>query len=225
MVGSGTSWSFMYKFIEDKDFLKRMRHFCSDIVNKLVVAINNEDFLTVQAHLIGSGAKNLITQNENEDIDLDYNLVIINSSWDINYCKQIKEYVKKKFNDLLKNSGLGACSDSKSCLSTTKLHFIEDYQTKFSIDLAIVFEDKYGNWYRLIHEKTGYSDRDSWIWNISRNSKELTNKVKWLKDNNLWNELRNAYLNKKNMYLNEKEKQHPSFICYIEAVNEIYNKS
>jgi len=27
------------------------------------------------------------------------------------------------------------------------------------------------------------------------------------------------------MYLNEKEKQHPSFICYIEAVNEIYNKS
>lgn len=57
MVGSGTSWSFMYKFIEDKDFLKRMRHFCLDIVNKLVVAINNEDFLTVQAHLIGSGAK------------------------------------------------------------------------------------------------------------------------------------------------------------------------
>lgn len=145
----------MYKFIEDKDFLKRMRHSCSDIVNKLVVAINNEDFLTVQAHLIGSGAKNLITQNANEDIDLDYNLVIINSSWDIKDCKQIKEYVRKKFNDVLKNSRLGACSDSKSCLSTTKLHFIEDYQTKFSIDLAIVREDKYGNWYRLIHKKTG----------------------------------------------------------------------
>ena len=147
----------MYKFIEDKDFLHSMRSVCSDIVNQLIVAINNEDFLTVQAHLIGSGAKNLITQNENEDIDLDYNLVIINinSSWNINACKQIKEYVKKKFNDVLKNSGLGACSDSKSCLSTKKLHFIEDYQTKFSIDLAIVYEDKYGNWRRLIHKKTG----------------------------------------------------------------------
>lgn len=217
----------MYKFIEDKDFLHSMRSVCSDIVNQLIVAINNEDFLTVQAHLIGSGAKNLITQNENEDIDLDYNLVIINinSSWDINDCKQIKEYVKKKFNDVLKNSGLGACSDSKSCLSTKKLHFIEDYQTKFSIDLAIVYEDKYGNWRRLIHKKTGIVFLDEWIWNISRNSKELTNKVKWIKDNNLWSKLRNAYLNKKNMYLKRGDNEHPSFICYIEAVNEIYNNS
>lgn len=213
----------MYKFIEDKDFLHHMRRFCSDIVNQLVQTINNEDFLNVQAHLIGSGAKNLITQNENEDIDLDYNLVIINSSWDINDCKQIKEYVKKKFNDVLKNSGLGACSDSKSCLSTKKLHFMQDYQTKFSIDLAIVFEEQDGTWYRLIHEKTGYVDHDRWIWNISRNSKELTNKVKWIKDNNLWSKLRNAYLNKKNMYLRRGDNEHPSFICYIEAVNEIYN--
>ena len=217
----------MYKFIKDKDFLHSMRSVCSDIVNQLVQIINNQDFLTVKAHLIGSWAKNLITQNENEPIDLDYNLVIINinSSWDINDCKQIKEYVKKKFNDVLRNNGLNDCSDSKSCLSTKKMHLEGDDSTKFSIDLAIVCEDQDGAWHRLIHKKTGYSDRDSWIWNISRNSKELTNKVKWLKDNNLWNELRNAYLNKKNMYLNEKEKQHPSFICYIEAVNEIYNKS
>lgn len=215
----------MYKFIEDKDFLKRMRHSCSDIVNKLVVAINNEDFLTVQAHLIGSGAKNLITQNGNEDIDLDYNLVIINSSWDIKDCKRIKEYIKEKFNDVLKNNGLGACSDSKSCLSTKKMHFEGDNAIKFSIDLAIVCEDQDGAWHRLIHKKTGYVDHDEWIWNISRNSKELTNKVKWIKDNNLWSELRNAYLDKKNMYLRRGDNEHPSFICYIEAVNEIYNNS
>lgn len=215
----------MYKFIKDKDFLHHMRSFCSDIVNQLVQTINNEDFLNVQAHLIGSGAKNLITQNENEDIDLDYNLVIINSSWDINDCKQIKEYVKKKFNDVLKNSGLGACSDSKSCLSTKKMHFERDNSAKFSIDLAIVCENQDGAWYRLIHKKTGYVDHDEWIWNISRNSKELTNKVKWIKDNNLWNELRNAYLAKKNMYLRRGDNEHPSFICYIETVNEIYNNS
>ena len=103
----------MYKFVKDKDFLHSMRSVCSDIVNQLVQIINNQDFLTVKAHLIGSGAKNLITQNENEPIDLDYNLVIINinSSWDINDCKQIKEYVKKKFNDVLRNNGLNDCSD------------------------------------------------------------------------------------------------------------------
>lgn len=68
----------MYKFVKDKDFLHSMRSVCSDIVNQLVQIINNQDFLTVKTHLIGSGAKNLITQNENEPIDLDYNLVIIN---------------------------------------------------------------------------------------------------------------------------------------------------
>ena len=92
-------------------------------------------------------------------------------------------------------------------------------------DLAIVCEDQDGAWHRLIHKKTGCVDYDEWIWNISRNSKELTNKVKWIKENNLWSELRNAYLDKKDMYLKRGDNQHPSFICYIEAVNEIYNNS
>ena len=158
----------MYKFIEDKDFLHHMRRFSSDIVNQLVQIINNEGFLTVQAHLIGSGAKNLITQNENEPIDLDYNLVIINSTSDINDCKKIKEYIKEKFNYVLENNDLYDCNDSKSCLSTKKMHFEGDNPTEFSIDLAIVFEEQDGTWYRLIHEKTGYVDHDRWIWNISQ---------------------------------------------------------
>lgn len=215
----------MYKFIENKNFLHDMRRFCSDIVNQLVQTINNEGFLTVQAHLIGSGAKNLITQNGNEPIDLDYNLVVINSEWDIYDCKKIKEYIKEKFNYVLENNDEHDCNDSKSCLSTKKMHLEGDDSTKFSIDLAIVCEDQDGAWHRLIHKKTGCVDHDEWIWNISRNSKELTNKVKWIKDNNLWSELRNAYLDKKNMYLKRGDNEHPSFICYIEAVNEIYNNS
>ena len=41
------------------------------------------------------------------------------------------------------------------------MNFKKGNPTKFSIDLAIVYEDQDGTWYRLIHEKTGYSDRDS----------------------------------------------------------------
>ena len=215
----------MYKFIEDKDFLHRMRRFCSDIVNQLVQTINNEHFLTVQAHLIGSGAKNLITQNENEPIDLDYNLVIINSTSNINDCKKIKEYIKEKFNYVLENNDLYNCNDSKSCLSTKKIHFEGGNPTEFSIDIAIVCEDQSGTWYRLIHEKTGNVNRDHWIWNPSPNSKGLNKKVAFLKDNNLWNKVRNTYLNKKNMYLTRNDNEHPSFICYIESVNEVYSKN
>ena len=97
--------------------------------------------MTVKAHLIGSGAKNLITQNGNEPIDLNYNLVVINSEWDIYDCKKIKEYIKEKFNYVLENNDEHDCNDSKSCLSTKKMHLEGDNSTKFSIDLAIVFED------------------------------------------------------------------------------------
>lgn len=69
----------MYHFIDDKGFLKNMRGLCSNIVNQLVQAINNDNELVVEAHLVGSGAKGLETQNANEPVDLDYNLNVVNS--------------------------------------------------------------------------------------------------------------------------------------------------
>lgn len=36
---------------------------------------------------------------------------------------------------------------------------------QFSIDVAIVTRDEDGNWYRLIHEKTGYAHLDRYYWN------------------------------------------------------------
>ena len=35
--------------------------------------------------------------------------------------------------------------------------------------------------------------------------------------------VREQYLALKNMYLSKNDINHPSFICYIEAVNNVYN--
>jgi hypothetical protein len=214
----------MYHFVEDKEFLKKLKNTCSGIINELVQMINNEEALEVEAHLVGSGAKNLITQNEEEPVDLDYNLCILTcNEFNINDGKSIKEYIRKSFNKVLKRNGWGDCQDSKSALTTEYRVFNTGNQTSFSIDLCIVTEDG-DRWWRLIHKKTGYVQTDEWIWNEGKNSKGLRNKVEWLKDNNLWNEVRDAYLDKKNMYLRRNDYNHPSFICYIEAVNEVYDK-
>ena len=53
-------------------------------------------------------------------------------------------------------------------------------------------------------------------------SKGLKKKVDKLKSNNHWEEVRQTYLDKKNMYLSRQDYNHPSFNCYIEAVNEVY---
>ena len=92
------------------------------------------------------------------------------------------------------------------------------------LNIAIVAEGREGTWFRLIHEKTGIRQYDRWFWNEGPQSKGLNDKVDWLKDNHLWLEVRETYLTKKNLYLSRGDRNHPSFNCYIEAVNEVFHK-
>lgn len=219
----------MYHYIQDKRFQSQMKRVCSDIVNQLVQSINNDSFMTVKADLIGSGAKNLITQNGNKPIDLDYNLYILNieSSNNINSnniynCRKIKEYIREQFNIILSKNGWGDCKDSKSVLTTKRRYFEKGPHTQFSIDLAIVFKDNRGSYCKLVHEKTGDISSDRYYWNIMLEDPNIDDKTAKLKKSSYWNEVRDAYLEKKNMYLSRQDNNHKSFNVYIEAVNEIY---
>lgn len=217
----------MYHWIKDKKFLKDMRRECTNIINQLVQVINNEGVMEVEYHVIGSCAKNMETQNADEPIDTDYNLEIKSLSFDINDCKKIKDYVMTKFDKVLTSRGWGTCSDSTSALTTKKRYFTQGNQTPFSIDLGIIVKSK-TNWYRLIHvkDRVGSNQKDAWIWNEGPDSSELFERAKWLKGakHNHWVEVRENYLARKNIYLSRGDKNHPSFNCYIEAVNEVYYK-
>lgn len=214
----------MYHYIQDKDFRKRLKSTCSDIVNQLVQSINKGSVMTVKACLVGSGAQNLITQNANNPIDLDYNICIIGTeSISINDGREIKEYIRKEFNGVLKVNDWSDCKDSTSALTTEQRVFERGNKTAFSIDIAIIFENDFG-WHKLIHEKTGSVFYDRYYWNEIPDSKQLEEKVYAIKLNHLWNEVRNTYLDKKNFYLQKNDRTHPSFIVYIESVNQIYNK-
>lgn len=212
----------MYHWIEDKEFLSKMRSTCSDIVNRVVSSINKDKKMNVRMQLVGSGAKHLETQNENEPVDLDYNINII-EVYESKYTdgKLLKEYIQKKFNEILEGKGLADCDDSKSALTTKKMHFNSGNQTQFSIDLTItkLVSEK---WNKLIHIKTGDFRTDKWEWNIIRDSSKIAYKAKCIKENGLWNNLREMYLNKKNYYLSRNDNEHPSYNCYIESINEVY---
>ena len=215
----------MYHWIKDRKFLGKMKRLCSDVVNQLVQEINKDDRMFVRSFLVGSGARNLFTQNGNQPIDLDYNLEIINYNYrDFSTRREIKEYIRKKFNIVLEKNDFSDCQDSTSALTTRKIHFTQGNQTEFSIDICIVKKDIYG-WHRLIHNKYGNIYTDPYHWEIVRDSKGLDDRVKWLKDNDLWEEVRETYLNKKNKYLRcPYDHNHSSFIVYIESVNEVYGK-
>ena len=170
---------------------------------------------------------------------MDYNLKIVRSdNWD---CKYIKECVRKAFTIVLRKHGWRDCEDSKSSL-TTKKHYLPGSKTLFSIDVCIVYEDDDGNFYRLIHKKTGNTNVNSiayaasiyaglvtrrldndYYWNMAPNSRDIKFKVDYIKSDGKWELVREQYKSIKNRYLTQNDHNHPSFICYIEAVNNVYN--
>ena len=96
-------------------------------------------------------------------------------------------------------------------------------ETPFKMDVCIVTEDAEGNFHRLIHEKTGWTWYDRYYWNQAPNSKDIRDKADIIKKSGQWLAVREKYLKIKNRYLKCNDRYHSSFICYIEAVNNVYN--
>ena len=82
--------------------------------------------------------------------------------------------------------------------------------------MAIVSRNIYGNLQRLIHNKK----TESFTWGRVKNTMDIEYKADSLKGAELWNKVRERYLFFKNQFLNDYN--HPSFVCYIKAVNEVY---
>ena len=110
--------------------------------------------------------------------------VISTEEMDINDCRAIKEYIRKQFNAVLNANGWSDCEDSTSALSTERRHFTQGNATEFSIDVAIVAEGR-NQWYRLIHEKTGFAAYDRYYWNEAPSSEGLSARVAKLKQTHL----------------------------------------
>ena len=208
----------MYHYVTDKEYLKQTYHICADIVNQLVQELKHYEIEAWMA-TVGRKRRGLVTQNEKEPIDYDVNLFIDNA--DSFRADELKRMVMEAFNEVLNRNGLDDCQDSTSVLSTGQIVLTKGNKTPFSIDVAIVKEDAWGNLHRLIHRKTGIVSYDQWYWNMAPNSQKLWDMEEYLKPK-YWHKVKDAYLNKKNMYLTRNDYDHPSFVCSIEAVNEVY---
>ena len=67
----------MYEYVNDKKFLSRMRSLCGELMQDLCHTLKSEYDIGSSFYLVGSGARNLIMQNADRPIDLDYNLEIV----------------------------------------------------------------------------------------------------------------------------------------------------
>ena len=212
----------MFDYVKDKEFLSHARYLCGEIMQDFCHYLKEDYDIGAVFYLVGSGAKNLIVQNASLPIDLDYNLEIVKCK-DYEDCRTIKECARKSFNKALNEHGWRNCEDSTSSLTTEKRHFAKGNPTEFSMDVCIVCRDTEEIFYRLIHKKTGLIYYDQYYWNEAPHSAEIQKKAKYIKKKGKWQLVRTQYLDIKNRYLRQNNHDHPPFICYIEAVNNVYN--
>lgn len=212
----------MYEYVDDKEFVSKMRNLCGNIMQDLCHTLKTEYNIGANFFLVGSGARRLITQNASQPVDLDYNLKIVKCD-NIKDCRGIKEKVQKAFNIVLEDYELDDCHDSTSSLTSGLIYFTEGNHTEFSMDVCIIKTNANGNYSRLIHEKHGCWSLDQYYWCEAKNSGNLPKKISAIKHYGYWDDVREQYRDIKNMYLRSGDHDHPSFICYIEAVNNVYN--
>ena len=224
-----------YCYCNNKEFIKSIRRFTGKLMQEVCHILKEDYNIGAIPCLVGSGANNLIMQNGIKPIDLDYNLEIIKLK-KMEY-RELKECVRKAFNKALSNRRLSNCQDSKSVLSTgiivvnknlygkdifcSTVYDLNVYPANcFYIDVCIIRKSK-NNIERLIHEKTGNIYNDKYYWNIAPDFNKIYEKVKYIKKKDKWEELKIEYEKIKNIYFNDRSR--PSFICYIESINNVYN--
>lgn len=211
----------MYHYYEDQDFLSRMRAEAGSIMQELCHQLKEEYDIGATFYLVGSGAKKLVTQNAGNPIDLDYNLELLRCE-DFDDCRALKEAVGKSFNKVLTRHRWHQAQDSTSVFKARRIYAMIG-QPQFSIDVCITMRDRNDRYYRLIHEKTGILCYDRWFWNEMPHSARLREKADYIKKQGKWHLVREQYLNIKNRYLTRNDHDHPSFVCYVEAVSNVYN--
>lgn len=179
-------------YVDDKEYLKEAQSFCAELLTALTQELL-EKGISSQFFLVGSGARNMVTQNNKKPIDFDYNLNIQKYE-NIRDCRTIKEIVRKTFNKILRQNDLSDCEDSTSSLTTKPIYFSDSEDIEFKIDLCIVTQDSKDLWFRLIHRKTGNTYQDEYYWNQAPNSKCVKSKAYEIKQVGEWQLVRDKYL-------------------------------
>ena len=215
----------MYKLVEPK-IVKPYKIFCSDTLNRLKNVLHNDYDIDCTFRLIGSGSKDIVTQNADGAFDLDYNLYITKfpSGFDPNTSsrmKWLKDSIRVELNQLLGHEGFRDVQDSTSVL-TARLFLTSDPNKKiFSFDIAILAKNTNDEFCRLIHEKGPF---ERFYWNQVPSSHNVYDKADELKQYGWWDDIQTKYVDLKNMYLQRMDYNHPSFIVFVEAVNQIYQE-
>lgn len=209
----------MYHYVESKDY-KPYHFFISDKLNRVKQQILKEHQIETSVDSVGSLYKKLVTQNNSLPFDLDYNLVIENRLITQLNPKPLKDYVMEHLDDMIAEEyeDWKYCQDSKAAITIRR---VVDGLLDFSADIAILARNSNGQYCRLLHDK----QRQKYDWAPVPNSEKIYERFRKLKNYGYWEDIQEKYLEKKNRYLSKQDKNHPSFVVFVETIKEVWDRA
>ena len=127
--------------------------------------------------------------------------------------QKIKELFSKEFDKERNNFNIKKIENSSSVIT------LKFKDKKANVDIAILRKNNNGNYSKIIYDK----NKDRYIWNEIKCSKNYQDNINLIKQQMCWNEVRDRYLFKKNSYLRQN-KNISSFSILLETINEVMQR-
>ena len=205
-----------FEYVTKKEYLP--------VKNELIELINLvqdevRDKFTFRFDFIGSASRNMITRDKKSNTGYDFDVNIRVNDDDNEYsAKEIRRILKDGFDKHSKKFQYDYAEDSKRVL-TIKVKDRKNSKILHSCDFAVVNDctDNQGN------------DRQKFIYfNKKQNTYEwqeqpegfymLDEKIDWIKENALWQEVRDSYIERKNSNNDPNKKSRSIFAETVAAV-------
>lgn len=188
-----------------------------DIIHEVQDRVRDE--FTFKYTFVGSSARNMITCDVKSNIGFDFDVNIEVNDEDQDYsAKELRDIIREALNKVARKYGYDYCEDSTRVL-TIKVKDRENKRILHSCDFAIVYNLSDGRQQYIRFNK----DQQNYTWEFQgQGFYELPNKIDWLKENNLWDELKEYYLYKKNTNTNPDKHSRSIF---AESITEMCQKT
>lgn len=206
-----------YEYISKKNKnVRRVKDELINILRDVQDEIRNQ--FTFQYQLVGSYSRNMITYDPKSNVgfDLDVN-IFPNDEENVFTAKRLKNILFKAIQKYAVKYGYEIIEDSTRVI-TIKVVDKKNSKIIHSVDFAIVHN--YGD--NLEFQEYIHFDKKSNAYILEKQGDDfydLPKRIEWLKDEELWQEVREMYLNLKNNIENKKSRS-----LFAETVNNICNE-
>ena len=203
-----------FKYVTKKEY--------QPVKNELIELINLvqdevRKYFTFRYDFIGSASRNMITRDEDSNVGYDFDVNIrVNDEEEDYTAKDIKQILINGFNQYNHLFDYDYCEDSKRVI-TIKVKDRKKSRILHSCDFAVVYDCEDGRQQYIHYNKV----QQSYGWQYQpKGFYRLTEKMKAIKEEGYWQEVRDLYIDKKN---NNTDPNKKSRSIFAETIAQVYN--